>query len=164
MLWSGVEIISPPPGVGGLEMSGHYTSPHRGWGAAARGSAARRSGGERGAHVGGAPTVDDGRVWCPDGWTVMTLRRGPSRRRRRPAAGPRRVGGFEADTELLPRLTNTGQKRVVGRPRIDWAQALNETFCSFAQCSRSRLIEIVSDKQLYHFIVERLCRHTALNC
>jgi hypothetical protein len=32
------------------------------------------------AHVGGAPTVDDGRVWCPDGWTVMTLRRGANDR------------------------------------------------------------------------------------
>ena len=32
------------------------------------------------AHVGGAPTVDDGRVWCPDGWTVMTLRRGKNDR------------------------------------------------------------------------------------
>ena len=47
------------------------------------------------AHVGGAPTVDDGRVWCPDGWTVMTLRRGKNDRRG-PRAGPphrRRRGG-----------------------------------------------------------------------
>ena len=31
-------------------------------------------------HVGGAPTLDDDRVWCPDGWTVMTLKRGANDR------------------------------------------------------------------------------------
>ena len=64
----------------------------------------------------------------------------------------------------MPRLTNTGRKRVLGRPRIDWAQTLIEIFCSFAQCSRSRMLEIDSDKSKYQFIVERPCtksRHTA---
>ena len=77
---------------------------------------------------------------------------------RRPETDPLRL---VPGTELLPRLTNTGRKRVVGRPRIDWAQTLIEIFYSFAQCSRSRMLEIVSDKSKYHFIVERLCRHTA---
>ena len=80
---------------------------------------------------------------------------------RRPETDPLRLVVFEPGTELLPRLTSTGRKRVVGRPRIDWAQTLIEIFCSFAQCSRSRMLEIVSDKSKYHFIVERLCRHSA---
>ena len=80
---------------------------------------------------------------------------------RRPETDPLRLVVFEPGTELLPRLTSTGRKRVVGRPRIDWAQTLIEMFCSFAQCSRSRMLEIVSDKSKYHIIVERLCRHTA---
>ena len=82
---------------------------------------------------------------------------------RRPETDPLRIVVFEPGTNLCPRLTNTGRKRVVGRPRIDWAQALIEMFCNFAQVSRPRMLEIVSDKQLYHSIVERLCRHTALN-
>ena len=82
---------------------------------------------------------------------------------RRPQTDPLRLVIFEPDTELRPRLTNTGRKRVVGRPRIDWAQTLIEIFCSFAQISRPQMLEIVSDKQRYHFIVERLCRHTAHN-
>ena len=28
------------------------------------------------AHVGGKAVVDDGKVWCPAGWTVVTRRRG----------------------------------------------------------------------------------------
>ena len=80
---------------------------------------------------------------------------------RRPETDPLRLVVFEPGTELLPRLTSTGRKRVVGRPRIDWAQTFIEIFCSFAQCSRSRMLEVVSDKSKYHFIVERLCRHTA---
>ena len=80
---------------------------------------------------------------------------------RRPQADPLRLVVFEPDTDLRPRLTNTGRKRVVGRPRIDWAQSLVEIFCSFAQCSRSRLLEIVPDKQKYHTMVERLCSQIA---
>ena len=80
---------------------------------------------------------------------------------RRPETDPLRLVVFEPGTELLPRLTSTGRKRVVGRPRIDWAQTLIEIYCSFAQCSRSRMLEIVSDKSKHHFIVERLRRHTA---
>ena len=75
---------------------------------------------------------------------------------------PLRLVVFEPDTELCPRLTNTGRKRVVGRPRIAWAQTLTEIFCNFSQVSRPRMLEIVSDKQRYHFIVERLCSQTAL--
>ena len=81
---------------------------------------------------------------------------------RRPQNDPLRLVVFEPDTELCPRLTNTGRKRVVGRPRIDWAQTLIEIFCNFSQVSRPRMLEIVSDKQRYHFIVERLCSQTAL--
>ena len=80
---------------------------------------------------------------------------------RRPQADPLRLVVFEPDTDLRPRLTNTGRKRVVGRPRIDWAQSLIEIFCNFAQCSRSRLLEIVPDKQKYHTMVERLCSQIA---
>ena len=80
---------------------------------------------------------------------------------RRSETDPLRLVVFEPGTELLPRLTSTGRKRVVGRPRIDWAQTIIDFFCSFAQCSRSRMLEIVSDKSKYHFVVERLCRHTA---
>ena len=50
----------------------------------------------------------------------------------------------------------------VGRPRIDWAQTLVEIFCNFTQVSRPRMLELVSDKQRYHFLIERLCRQTAL--
>ena len=76
---------------------------------------------------------------------------------RRPETDPLRLVVFEPCTELLPRLTSTGRKRVVGRPRI----SLIEMFCSFAQCSLSGMLEAVSDKSKYDFIVERLCRHTA---
>ena len=62
---------------------------------------------------------------------------------------------------LLPRLTGTGRKKVVGRPRIDWAQTLIEIFCNYAGCSRNDLIKIVLDKQSYHTIVERLCSQAA---
>ena len=51
---------------------------------------------------------------------------------RRPETDPLRLVVFEPGTDLCPRLTNTGRKRVVGRPRIDWAQAVIEFFCSFA--------------------------------
>ena len=81
---------------------------------------------------------------------------------RRPETDPLRLVVFEPGTDLCPRLTNTGRKRVVGRPRIDWAQAVIEIFCSFAQVSRPQMLEIASDKQRYHSFVERLCRHTAL--
>ena len=60
---------------------------------------------------------------------------------RRPETDPLRLVVLEPGTELLPRLTSTGRKRVVGRPRIDWAQTLIEIYCSFAQCSRSRMLE-----------------------
>ena len=78
-----------------------------------------------------------------------------------PQTDPLRLVVFEPDTDLRPRLTNTGRKRVVGRPRIDWAQTLIEIFCSFAQCSRPQMLNVVPDKQKYHSIVERLCSHTA---
>ena len=81
---------------------------------------------------------------------------------RRPETDPLRLVVFEPGTDLCPRLTNTGRKRVVGRPRIDWAQTLIEIFCSFAQVSRPQMLEIAFDKQRYHSFVERLCRHTAL--
>ena len=68
---------------------------------------------------------------------------------------------FEPDTDLRPRLTSSGRKRVVGRPRIDWAQALIEIFCDFAQVSRPRMVEIAFDKQRYHSIVDRLCKSAA---
>ena len=74
---------------------------------------------------------------------------------------PLRLVVFEPNTALLPRLTGTGRKRVVGRPRIDWAQALIEIFCEFARCSRTELLSLVTDKQSYHFTVERLCSHAA---
>ena len=76
---------------------------------------------------------------------------------RRPETDPLRLVVFGPGTDLCPRLTNTGRKRVVGRPRIDWAQAVIEIFCSFAQVSRPQMLEIASDKQRYHFIVEVLC-------
>ena len=82
---------------------------------------------------------------------------------RRPQTDPLRLVTFQPDTDLLPRLTNTGRKRVVGRPRLDWAQVLIEIFCTFARAPRSRMVEIASDKQRYHFLVERLCSQTALN-
>ena len=50
---------------------------------------------------------------------------------RRPETEPLRLVVFEPGTELLPRLTSTGRKRVVGRPRIDWAQTLIEMFLWF---------------------------------
>ena len=45
---------------------------------------------------------------------------------RPPETDPLRLVVFEPGTELLPRLTNTGRKRVVRRPRIDWAQTLRD--------------------------------------
>ena len=45
-----------------------------------------------------------------------------------PETDPLRLVVFEPGTELLPRLTNTGRKRVAGRPRIDWAQTLMRFF------------------------------------
>ena len=74
---------------------------------------------------------------------------------------PLRLVVFEPNTALLPRLTGTGRKRVVGRPRIDWAQALIEIFCNFAHCSSADLPSIATNKQSYHYTVERLCSHAA---
>ena len=74
---------------------------------------------------------------------------------------PLRLVVFEPNTALLPRLTGTSRKNVVGRPRIDWAQTLIEIFCNYAGCSRNDLIKIVLDKQSYHTIVERLCSQAA---
>ena len=76
---------------------------------------------------------------------------------------PLRLVVFEPNTNLLPRLTGSGRKRVVGRPSIDWAQALIEFFCDFARCSRQDLLLFASDKQKYHTIVERLCSQAALH-
>ena len=86
-------------------------------------------------------------------WLGHILRRAPT--------DPLRLVVFEPGTPFLPRLTGTGRKRVVGRPRIDWAQTLIEIFCDFTKCSRDDLPSRVIDKQTYHFTVERLCSHTA---
>ena len=45
-----------------------------------------------------------------------------------PETDPLRLVVFEFGTDLCPRLTNTGRKRVVGRPRIDWAEAVIDIF------------------------------------
>ena len=82
-------------------------------------------------------------------WLGHILRREPT--------DPLRLVIFEPGTLLLPRLTGTGRKRVVGRPRIDWAQTLIEIFCDFVRCSRDDLLSRVTDKPSYHFTVERLC-------
>ena len=84
-------------------------------------------------------------------WLGHILRREPT--------DPLRLVIFEPGTLLLPRLTGTGRKRVVGRPRIDWAQTLIEIFCDFVRCSRDDLLSRVIDKPSYHFTVERLCSH-----
>ena len=55
-------------------------------------------------------------------WLGHILRREPT--------DPLRLVVFEPNTALLPRLTGTGRKKVVGRPRIDWAQTLIEIFCN----------------------------------
>ena len=86
-------------------------------------------------------------------WLGHILRREPT--------DPLRLVVFEPNTALLPRLSGTGRKKVVGRPRIDWAQALIEIFCTFARCSRDELLHIVIDKQSYHSVVERLCSQAA---
>ena len=73
---------------------------------------------------------------------------------RYPETDPLRLVFFELGTDLRPRLTNIGRKRVVGRPRIDWAQALfGFVFCNFVRVSRPQMLEIVSDKQHYHFFL-----------
>ena len=86
-------------------------------------------------------------------WLGHILRREPT--------DPLRLVVFEPNTALLPRLTGTGRKEVVGRPRIDWAQTLIEIFCNFARCSRDDLLNIVLDKQSIHTLVERLCSQAA---
>ena len=86
-------------------------------------------------------------------WLGHILRREPT--------DPLRLVVFEPNTALLPRLTGTGRIKVVGRPRIDWAQTLIEIFCNFARCSRNDLLNIVLDKQSYHTLVERLCSQAA---
>ena len=53
-------------------------------------------------------------------WLGHILRREPT--------DPLRLVIFEPGTLLLPRLTGTGRKRVVGRPRIDWAQTFIDFF------------------------------------
>ena len=68
---------------------------------------------------------------------------------------------FEPSTALLLRLTGTGRKKRVGRPRINWAQTSIAIFCNYARCSRNDLLKIVLDKQSYHSIVERLCSQAA---
>ena len=74
----------------------------------------------------------------------------------------RRCNATRLSIQIRWRLTNTGRKIVVGRPRVDLAQALIEIFCNFAQVSRPQMIEIASDKERYHCTVERLCRHKTL--
>ena len=64
-------------------------------------------------------------------------------------------------TAFLLRLTYTGRKRVVGRPRIDWAQALIEILSNFTRCSIEKLLDSLTDKLTYQFTVERLCRHAS---
>ena len=53
-------------------------------------------------------------------WLGHILRREPT--------DPLRLVVFEPNTALLRRLTGTGRKRAVGRPRIDWAQTSIECF------------------------------------
>jgi len=89
-------------------------------------------------------------------WLGHILRREPT--------DPLRLVVFEPNTALLPRLTGTGRKKVVGRPRNDWAQQtlqLIENSCHLANCSRNGLLNIVLDKQSYHTLVERLCSQAA---
>ena len=67
---------------------------------------------------------------------------------------------FEPNTALLPRLRGTDRKKVVGRPRIDWAQTSIEIL-GIMQGSRNDLLKIVLDQHSYHSIVERLCSQVA---
>ena len=73
-------------------------------------------------------------------WLGHILRREPT--------DPLRLVVFEPNTALLPRLTGTGRIKVVGRPRIDWAQTLIEIFCNLNFPRRKNWTSIQS---LIHF-------------